>query len=118
MRTSIDIRPLTERKPRSTTTSGLLAIHLQSGWVAFRVGSKNGWYVFNRITKKGGLGKRWYVGFSMTFDKAISKARALSGRKIPVNTGSQWKRIDVKHYNFTNICDATILNLIIHQIKK
>ena len=111
MRRQVDIRPVTERKPRSKTTTGLIVYHPESGWVAFRVGPSNGWYVFNRLTKKGALGKKWHIGFSMSFGRAISKARAESGRKIPAGG---WQRIEVKHYNFTHICDGEILNLILN----
>ena len=118
MRQTIDIRPLTERKPNSRTTTGLIVFHAQSGWVSYRVGTSKGWYVFNRLRTNGSLGKKWHIGFSMSFDKAISKARADSGRQIPTTSGGGWKRIEVKHYNFTNICEVEILNLITEGILK
>ncbi len=114
---TLDIRPFTERKTYARKATGIIQYNPATGWIAYRVGSKNGWYVFNRITKSGKLAGKWHVGYSMTFDRAISWARQHSGCKIPTNNTSKWYRIGIIHYNFTNICEAPILNLIIKQTK-
>jgi len=102
-----DIRKITGRPTGMLKTiRSQLRINKQSTWVAYRVGTKSGWYVFNRVLKSGKLGRRWYIGYSMTFSRAISKARKRYGVSIPT---ANWDTITVKHYNLTNILDYPIL---------
>ena len=57
-----DIRKITGRPTGMLKTiRSQLRINKQSTWVAYRVGTKSGWYVFNRVLKSGKLGRRWYI---------------------------------------------------------
>ena len=107
MRDTIDIRTYTGRpKGLVKTTTSLLQLHLKSGWIAYRVGAQNGWYVFNRLRRNNKLGNRWSVGFSMTFITAIRKAKKDYQVKIPTDN---WTPLIIKHYNFTNVTDTDII---------
>ena len=115
MRKEIDIRTYTGRPTGLVkTTTSVLQLHLKSGWVAYRVGTKSGWYVFNRMRRYKKLGSRWAVGFSMTFITAIRKAKKDYHIKIPTD---KWTPLTIKHYNFTNVTDTDILNYLLTKIQ-
>ena len=115
--TEIDIRQYTGRPDKGSiikTTQSRLVFHPSTGWVAYRVGSSNGWYVFNRLRKTGALGSRWVVGYSMTFQVAISCARKHYNVKVP---NKNWESISIKHYNLTDVTQDNILNYLLNKIK-
>lgn len=109
----IDIRKITGRPIGVNVKTITTTIHVSGSWVSLKVGKSDGWFVFNRILKSNkALGKKWYIGYHSTFIVSVRKARKLYDVRIPT---SQWRKIRVKHYNFTNPTNIELLKLIIRQ---
>jgi len=112
---NIDIREYTGKEDHTSNKTTTSQFRFYKDWVSYKVGTKDGWFVFNRILKSKKLGRKWYVGYSMTFTTAIAKARKLYNVNIPSTSG--WTIVSVKHYNLVNFLDYKTIIYIINQIK-